>query len=56
MADTDSAAPGTDPDGGGRRQTDRRRAATPFEGEDRRKGERRSGTDRRTTPRGDPEG
>lgn len=35
----------------GRRKQDRRAQQTPFEGEDRRKGERRSGADRRTTPR-----
>jgi len=34
-----------------RRQGDRRKAQLPFDGPDRRKGERRSGTDRRTTPR-----
>jgi hypothetical protein len=39
-----------EPDGG-RRKTDRRKAQQPFEGEDRRKGERRSGRDRRTAPR-----
>jgi hypothetical protein len=35
----------------GRRKGDRREAQAPFEGEDRRKGERRSGEDRRATPR-----
>lgn len=30
---------------------DRRKAQLPFEGEDGRKGERRSGVDRRATPR-----
>jgi hypothetical protein len=35
----------------GRRQEDRRKAQQPIEGENRRKGERRSGNDRRTTPR-----
>ena len=36
---------------GGRRQGDRRKAQLPFEGADRRVGERRSGTDRRANPR-----
>ncbi len=53
MADKDSSTPPADPAGGGRREADRRRAQLPFEGEDRRKGERRSGTDRRAAPRGD---
>lgn len=35
----------------GRRKGDRRQSQQPFEGPDRRKGERRSGEDRRTTPR-----
>jgi hypothetical protein len=35
----------------GRRKSDRRQAQQPFEGPDRRKQERRSGEDRRTTPR-----
>lgn len=56
MADTDSTIPGADPEGGGRRQTDRRRTQAPFEGEDRRKADRRSGSDRRTSPRGDTAG
>jgi|GEM_PF-7019840 len=56
MADKDSttpteSAPDADPEGGGRRQSDRRKTQLPFEGEDRRKGDRRSGTDRRTSPR-----
>jgi len=38
MIDHNSAAPGMDPAGGGRRQTDRRKAQLPFAGEDRRKG------------------
>lgn len=38
-------------DGTGRRQTDRRQSQQPFDGPDRRKGDRRSGTDRRATPR-----
>lgn len=43
--------PASDPSGGGRRQGDRRKAQVPFEGPGRRKADRRSGTDRRTTPR-----
>lgn len=35
----------------GRRKADRRKQQEPFEGEDRRKGERRSGRDRRSEPR-----
>jgi hypothetical protein len=35
----------------GRRKADRRQAHQDFEGPDRRQGERRSGEDRRTTPR-----
>jgi hypothetical protein len=35
----------------GRRKSDRRQAQQPFDGPDRRKGDRRSGEDRRTTPR-----
>ena len=35
----------------GRRKGDRRQSQAPFEGEDRRKTERRSGQDRRATPR-----
>jgi len=35
----------------GRRQGDRRKTDQPFEGPDRRKGDRRSGTDRRKEPR-----
>jgi hypothetical protein len=45
--------PASDPSGGGRRQGDRRKAQVPFEGPDRRKADRRSGTDRRTNPRDD---
>ena len=56
MSDEDSEKPAADPTGGGRRQGDRRKAQVPFEGEDRRKGDRRSGTDRRATPRDDGEG
>lgn len=48
--------PAADPSGGGRRAGDRRKAQLPFEGPDRRQAERRSGTDRRTAPRGDTEG
>jgi len=39
------------PEPSGRRQTDRRKSQQPFEGPDRRKGDRRTGEDRRTTPR-----
>jgi hypothetical protein len=35
--------------------TDRRKAQVPFDGPDRRKSDRRTGTDRRTTPREDGE-
>jgi hypothetical protein len=45
-----------DPSGGGRRGGDRRQAAVPFAGPDRRRGDRRSGQDRRTSPRSDGEG
>lgn len=55
MADNDSNPSGSDPAGGGRRQDDRRKAQVPFDGPDRRKAERRAGTDRRTTPRSDTE-
>jgi hypothetical protein len=41
-----TAAPGSD-----RRGPDRRKAQRAFEGADRRKSERRSGTDRRAAPR-----
>lgn len=54
MSDDTSQDPDHDPSGGGRRQGERRRADLPFEGPDRRKGDRRSGTDRRTSPRIDP--
>lgn len=51
-ADSNGTPPGAaDPSGGGRRNGDRRQAQVPFEGADRRKADRRSGTDRRTTPR-----
>lgn len=35
----------------GRRAAERRKSKQPFAGEDRRKGERRSGKDRRSAPR-----
>lgn len=52
MADetSDSAAPPSPADDG-RRKSDRRQSQQAYEGPDRRKGERRSGTDRRTAPR-----
>ncbi len=53
MSDKDSGIPAADPSGGGRRQTDRRKAQIPFDGPDRRKGDRRAGTDRRATQRDD---
>ena len=59
MANQDSTPPvpdpsgAQDPSGGGRRQESRRHAAEPSTGPDRRKGERRSGTDRRYAPRGE---
>lgn len=53
MSDKESDTPATDPSGGGRRQTDRRKAQLPFDGPDRRKGDRRTGEDRRTTQRED---
>ncbi|MFN3990826.1 MAG: hypothetical protein ACK4IS_11260 [Erythrobacter sp.] len=40
----------SEPDNG-RRKGERRVAQQPFDGEDRRKGERRSGRDRRSKPR-----
>jgi hypothetical protein len=43
------AAP--DPQGGGRRGGDRRTQQVPYDGPERRKGERRSASDRRATPR-----
>lgn len=48
MADDTSVS---DTPEGGRRKGDRRQSQQPFEGPDRRRGERRSGEDRRTTPR-----
>jgi hypothetical protein len=53
MSDKQSDTPATDPSGGGRRQTERRKAQVPFDGPDRRKADRRTGEDRRTTKRGD---
>lgn len=53
MDDEDSPTPPADPAGGGRRAGDRRKAKLPFEGADTRKAERRSGSDRRATPRND---
>lgn len=47
--------PAQDRSGGGRRQGDRRQAEAAYDGPERRKSERRSGTDRRTTPRDDGE-
>ena len=47
MANEDSDTTPT----GDRRQDDRRKTQAPIEGEDRRKGQRRSGADRRATPR-----
>lgn len=51
MSDETGGNPDSNSSGAGRRQADRRKAQVPFEGPDRRKGDRRSGTDRRTTPR-----
>jgi hypothetical protein len=56
MSDDTADSPHTDPSGGGRRKEDRRKAQLPFEGPDRRKGDRRAGTDRRAAPRADEEG
>jgi hypothetical protein len=53
MSNTDKPSPGADGPGGGRRKGDRRQREVPFEGEERRKDERRSGTDRRASPRED---
>jgi hypothetical protein len=41
----------SDSPGSGRRQSDRRKAQHPIDGPDRRQGDRRSGTDRRTAQR-----
>ncbi len=46
----DENSDGVDP-GNGRRRGDRRKAQLPFDGPDRRKGDRRSGQDRRETAR-----
>ena len=51
MSDDTTDSPNAGPSDAGRRQGDRRKAQLPFEGPDRRKGDRRSGTDRRTAPR-----
>jgi hypothetical protein len=54
MADKpdDDATPAPNgPTDDGRRRDDRRKAQLPFDGPDRRQGDRRSGTDRRKTPR-----
>jgi len=57
MSDENSGARGTSnspaSSGDGRRQADRRKSQQPFDGPDRRKADRRSGADRRTTPRAD---
>lgn len=53
MSDKQSDIPAADPSGGGRRQGDRRKTQQTFDGPDRRMGDRRSGTDRRATPRDD---
>lgn len=53
MPDKDSTTSSPDPNDGERRVGERRKAQVPFEGADRRKGERRAGTDRRRTPRSD---
>jgi hypothetical protein len=41
----------TTPTGDDRRKDDRRKTQEPMDGADRRKGQRRSGEDHRTTPR-----
>lgn len=48
--------PISDPGGGGRRQADRRQSSAGYTGPERRQGDRRTGADRRTTPREDGEG
>ena len=53
MSDKQSDTEAGDPSGGGRRQGDRRKTHQPFDGPDRRKNDRRSGTDRRATERDD---
>lgn len=52
-SDQTGATPAADPSGGGRRGGERRQNGEPFAGPDRRKAERRTGADRRTTPRSD---
>lgn len=49
MTDKNDSQPSTD----GRRTEDRRKAQAPFDGPERRQSDRRSGSDRRTTPRAD---
>lgn len=56
MTESKSDKGAVDPGEGGRRKGDRRQDQQPFEGPDRRKGARRSGEDRRTTPRDNPAG
>lgn len=51
MSDGGAEQHGSDPQRSGRREGDRRKEQAPFDGEDRRKGDRRSGTDRRKAPR-----
>lgn len=51
MSDDPTASDQTPADDGRRAGADRRKAQLPFEGEDRRKADRRSDTDRRSTPR-----
>lgn len=51
MADNHSDDASQDATGSGRRTGDRRQKQVPFDGPDRRKGERRSGTERRADPR-----
>ncbi len=53
MADKHSDNTPMDASGSDRRSGDRRKQQVPFEGPDRRKGERRSGADRRAAPRSD---
>lgn len=49
--DDDAAPTPTGPPGSRRQQSDRRKVQQPFDGTERRKGDRRAGTDRRKTPR-----
>ena len=53
MSDSESDDPAQNAPAAGRRQADRRKSQQPFDGPDRRKADRRSGADRRTTPRAD---